>query len=450
MKDILKKIAIATILIAGANSAFAQQDELEEIWRKNLSTEVKVENPTYRPVLGVSTGFLSFWGDLQNQGNTSLLGNKAIKINLSGYVDKKRNIKWNVFWLNGEISGQYVQNTGTFGFYNFRTNINQFGANVEYTFNSLFKNSRFHPYISVGFAPLNFTPMGDILGKDGKVYNASTITTPDGIYETNLQKYYKDLNYSANTYTVPIDLGFDFTLHDRVALRIGTTYNITFSDEIDNISDKTLATINSGTKLPHIPTTLKPNSQKDAYLFTYIGLNFDIFSDRKSYIIKKLVMDIENEPNLQMDQDGDGVLDPGDDCPDTPPGVKVNENNGCPLDTDADGIPDYMDTDNRTPVGLAVNNKGVALSKADFEILDNQYAAVRREDAQIFLSKNRTPSGKYKAKAQMPEKFVKVDVNKDGDISYDELKRAVENFLDKQSNFTADEVSDLYEYFFAQ
>jgi len=42
------------------------------------------------------------------------------------------------------------------------------------------------------------------------------------------------------------------------------------------------------------------------------------------------------------DTDGDGVPDRKDKCPDTPTGVKVDEN-GCPLDTDGDGVPDYQD-----------------------------------------------------------------------------------------------------------
>ncbi|WP_320052165.1 hypothetical protein [uncultured Acetobacteroides sp.] len=448
MKHILKKIVIASILIAGANSAIAQQDELEEIWRKNLRTEVQVENPTYRPVIGIGTGCLTFWGDLQNQGNSSLLGNSAFKINLSGFIDKKRNFKWNVFWLNGQISGKYVQYDGTFGFINFKTSVNQFGANLEYTFNSLFKRGRFHPYISVGFAPLNFSPMGDFLDKSGALYTATTITKPDGNYESNLKKYYKNLNYSENTFTVPIDAGLDFTLHDRIGIRLGASYNITFSDELDNISPKTVSAINSGTKGPKIPTSLKVNSSNDAYLFTYLALNFDLFSDRKSYIITKLAMDIENEPTLQADQDWDGILDPGDDCPDTPSGVKVNDF-GCPLDTDADGVPDYLDADNRTPVGSTVNNKGVAITKEDFSILDNQFAAVRREDARIFLANNGRKHA-YKPKGEMPAKYASVDTNKDGDISYDELKRAVDDFLDKKSNFTAAEISEIYEYFFAQ
>ncbi len=42
------------------------------------------------------------------------------------------------------------------------------------------------------------------------------------------------------------------------------------------------------------------------------------------------------------DSDDDGVKDRKDECPDTPPGVKVDEK-GCPIDSDGDGVPDYKD-----------------------------------------------------------------------------------------------------------
>ena len=42
------------------------------------------------------------------------------------------------------------------------------------------------------------------------------------------------------------------------------------------------------------------------------------------------------------DSDGDGVPDRRDKCPNTPPGVQVDEH-GCPVDRDGDGVPDYMD-----------------------------------------------------------------------------------------------------------
>ncbi|RZK34063.1 MAG: hypothetical protein EOO57_11915, partial [Hymenobacter sp.] len=51
------------------------------------------------------------------------------------------------------------------------------------------------------------------------------------------------------------------------------------------------------------------------------------------------------------DADGDGVPDRKDKCPDTPQGVKVDEN-GCPIDTDGDVVADYQDKCPETP-GLA-------------------------------------------------------------------------------------------------
>ena len=42
------------------------------------------------------------------------------------------------------------------------------------------------------------------------------------------------------------------------------------------------------------------------------------------------------------DADRDGVGDKSDQCPNTPPGVEVDEL-GCPLDSDGDGIPDFQD-----------------------------------------------------------------------------------------------------------
>ncbi len=58
-----------------------------------------------------------------------------------------------------------------------------------------------------------------------------------------------------------------------------------------------------------------------------------------------------------LDTDGDGVIDDKDKCPDTPKGVKVDED-GCPLDTDGDGVPDYIDRCPDTPKGAPVNSVG--------------------------------------------------------------------------------------------
>ena len=96
-------------------------------------------------------------------------------------------------------------------------------------------------------------------------------------------------------------------------------------------------------------------------------------------------------PPPPPDSDGDGVADPNDRCPNTPPGVAVDAN-GCPLDEDGDGVPDYLDECPGTPIGAAVDAKGChfedekaisaeVLIEFDFdssELRANEYGDVRR------------------------------------------------------------------------
>lgn len=65
------------------------------------------------------------------------------------------------------------------------------------------------------------------------------------------------------------------------------------------------------------------NSLGDIFLQNTVSLHFSIGKKAK-------------------DSDGDGINDKKDKCPDTPPGVAVDEN-GCPLDSDGDGVADYLD-----------------------------------------------------------------------------------------------------------
>jgi OOP family OmpA-OmpF porin len=61
-----------------------------------------------------------------------------------------------------------------------------------------------------------------------------------------------------------------------------------------------------------------------------------------------------------VDTDGDGVPDYLDKCPDTPKGAKVDAR-GCPVDSDGDGVPDYLDKCPGTPKGVPVDDRGCPL-----------------------------------------------------------------------------------------
>jgi OOP family OmpA-OmpF porin len=60
---------------------------------------------------------------------------------------------------------------------------------------------------------------------------------------------------------------------------------------------------------------------------------------------------------VELDSDGDGVLDKNDNCPNTPKGVEVDAS-GCPIDSDGDGVVDYLDKCPDTPAGISVNASG--------------------------------------------------------------------------------------------
>lgn len=71
-----------------------------------------------------------------------------------------------------------------------------------------------------------------------------------------------------------------------------------------------------------------------------------------------------DEVGCPLDSDNDGVPDYLDQCPDTPTGVEVGED-GCPLDSDNDGVPDYLDQCPNTPAGVEVNSQGCPLEASD-------------------------------------------------------------------------------------
>lgn len=68
----------------------------------------------------------------------------------------------------------------------------------------------------------------------------------------------------------------------------------------------------------------------------------------------------EAAPPAPVDSDGDGVVDPSDLCPNTPPGTAVDAT-GCPaapVDSDGDGVVDPLDQCPGTPMGTVVDPNG--------------------------------------------------------------------------------------------
>ncbi len=78
---------VSVLLVAG--QALLAQDEGE--FDSLLIREIVVDNPVYKPVIGISAGILNFNGDVSNAFPTPLIGNYALQVKVSSFIDDKRN-----------------------------------------------------------------------------------------------------------------------------------------------------------------------------------------------------------------------------------------------------------------------------------------------------------------------------------------------------------------------
>lgn len=473
-----KVLVVFTISLGFTNPAFSQEDE--DYFKGILDTIVEVQNPNYKPVISLGTGYLSFYGDIRNTITSPLYGNWAVKVNVSNLFGKKHYFKGNVFAIMGEMSAHDpkvsysmqqqplpVDDIGNPIYVNsaFQTNVFQAGISAEYNFGHIFGPAkRFKPFIGIGFSTIFYSPKGNIINNAGNgfyyfwsdgtmrdfaeggpdAYRARIVRF-DNRYETDLSNadFYKQGSIPQQTFSIPIDLGFDFYLSDRVNLRVGTTVNYCLSDKIDNYDSKIA-------KAQGYPVK---NSMNDIFAFTYFTMNFDLFSDPKTILVERVFALWGEDYDYTVffsDNDGDGVFDRFDDCPDTPAGVEV-DSVGCPMDTDMDGVFDYMDEEPNTSSGATVDEKGRQVTADVLAAMFNRKgeAVSRKEVRLIPLTYVWSRSLTY-TPGKIPAKLQPVDTDGDGYVSYQELMRAINDFFDGTNNFTLQDIYDLNEYFFSQ
>ena len=434
----------------------AQEDQIDDL----LNVKVINENPILKPLISIGSGVLNFHGDVRNNVSNEVMGNYGLKLNVSTFIDRKRFFRANFYMIYGQLSGNHRDLSVLDNNLNFKTDLVDFGVNLEYSFEHIFKKQNaIHPFISVGMENIQFTPFGDLEDSNKNPYNywiwtngtiqymrpvdsdfiTSSNLRRDYNYETNLRVREKndfDLGkYSLNSFSLPIDAGLDFRISDRISCRLGTSLHFTFTDYLDNVSSK--------------GTYIRGKKGNDIFTYNYFSLRFDLFSDPKTQILEKMFAEMEFDDVMFGDDDGDFILDPVDECPGTPFGVVV-DTSGCPLDNDNDGIPDYLDEELNTPSGAWVDEKGKALAEEDFiaRMLNRENAISRAE----VLAYYETIGKGYVRKAitEIPAKFKIFDKDKDGYISFDELLDGIDAYFDNRVKFTVEDIYELNNFFFEQ
>ncbi|MBN1598745.1 MAG: hypothetical protein JW894_10655 [Bacteroidales bacterium] len=450
-------LLLGAILVTG--KAFTQGN-IEDL----LYTEVDNLNPVYKPVVGFGVGAFNYLGDVRDPGLNILNGTLGYKVNVSTFVDNNHYIRSNFYFMYGALSGNERSYNNLMRNLNFRSEVLMFGVNLNYDFDNLYKKyNRVHPFISIGFEIITFDSKIDSLTTfegvdipynywdDGSIRNLpqtlTNIEDPrlatlqrDYDYETDLRSHdWGRGDYAQYAFAVPIDVGFDFWLSDRVLFSLGTSYHLTFSDDIDHVNPE------NENGYP------KGNNRSDDFMYTYFSLHLDLFSSKKTLTMQRLFADVELDLTLIGDEDYDGYFDGWDQCPNTPFGVET-DTTGCPLDDDFDGIPNYQDDEPYSRYGAYVDERGVEITEDELIAKLDNSLAVAREDVTLYLREpsSYTQYGSRQTYAEIPPKFESVDSDSDGYISFDEILDEIDKFFDFDSNLNSDEIHELNDFFFSQ
>lgn len=454
----------------------AQQEIDDDYLSILLAEEEEHSSAAFKPVIGFGFGNFSFYGDVTDYFKSPINGLTSYRFQISRNINKYFDIEFhgtigkvggNVYnaenttkidfsncMENGKFNPEIIKRYREIGRFNaddmksvanFRSQLFIGGVSVVYNFNHLLERKRpIHPYMSLGIEFFQFSSKGDLLGADGEPYNywpdgtirnsSGELIVRDYEYETNLRSLdlYGDGEYAKTSVALPVDLGLNITVSDRVTCRFGSVAHLPFTDYIDNVKGG------------------KGFWKNDIVLNTYVSLAFDLFSSDDE------IAAVENFRNLKFtvtdrqDEDGDGVDDFNDECPGTPKDVKVTFT-GCPVDSDKDGVPDYIDKEEDTPFGSIVNTNGIRMTDAQIITLIYNPDAVGHNETRVYSATSEASAASDSSKPKgIPEKFKSVDKNMDNYISHEELQQAIDQIFEGESNLTPADINELQDFFFEQ
>jgi len=281
---------------------------------------------TFQPMFSLGMGFHSFQGDIMGNKTNPLSGNVGFRSGMR--IHMKENIDLSFLFSNVILSEQASNDQ------KFKSTINSVGMHLDYTINSILKQSRVSPFLSIGLQSIN--------------------------YQTTLNEDKLD---RASSFALPIGGGLILDVSERIKMDVGMHYTVSFAD-IDQSTE----------------------GNTDSYLITTFTLHYDLFTpspEENGYYDDSYYADVNFKALDVADEDGDLVADIDDYCPKTPIGVKVDAN-GCPLDSDNDGIPNYIDLEKNTKRGAVVDEKGVQLTEEKYHSMYSDYEVASREYANFY------------------------------------------------------------------
>ncbi len=419
----------------------AQKNEIK-VYDSLLTDWVKLEDPVFKPVVGVAWGSFSFLGDINDENWRLFSNHPGPRITFSRYLDKKHYYIMDFYMMMGSLSGS--RNTPK-DHLNFKTDISVYGITVQYDISHYYrKPTNVTPYFAIGLEVFNFSSKGDLKDADGEPYlygSDGTIRDPQGkivtrdyIYESDLRSLdlYGKGNYYEYGFAFPLEVGFKMSFSERLSLRLGSSIHYTTSDMIDNVDEHSVG--------------VRKNKRNDMFLYTFLSLHLDLFTYPRYKKVKKVFAELPADDVLSGDEDHDWVLDLRDECPHTPAGVEV-DTLGCPLDSDKDGVPDYLDKEPHSKRNAVVDDEGRQIADTTGAYLLSKKGAPVG-DVGYYLQAGGSSS--VHRGERIPLRFRQVDTNDDGEISFDELLKTIDDYFDYRTLLSMEDIYDLLNFYFSQ
>jgi len=324
------------------------------------------------PSIEFSAGVLTFFGNVNDfNKNISFIGkhNLGIGINVQQRIGSFFGVS--ASFLKGKLTGF---DTKPGSYYNFQSDVMQGDFNIYIHLDNDFiinKSSRIAPYLKAGIGFFNFDPMGDLRDKDNKYYHYwadgtirdqkfdpenpqnGNLIVRDYVFETKLDSLNKNKH---SAISIPVGGGIKIKLSDALEANFEVSYMFTNSNFVDNLA-------------PDNKSYSFFDKRNDNFMFSSISIQFNFGSISKKILSNRPYKKINFADIDAIDSDKDGVPDRLDLCPNTPSGVKVDQN-GCPLDDDKDGVPNYLDKELNTAPGALVDAFGVTITP---EMIEAKY-----------------------------------------------------------------------------
>ncbi|MFT7153259.1 MAG: hypothetical protein ACI9Z7_000311 [Alteromonas macleodii] len=396
------------------------------------------------PRIGIGAGVFTFFGDV-NDNNYQHVFTSTYGVELLASANLSRYFDLDLTAIYGNIT---VNERGKSRNLNFRSEMFIGGVGISYNFNHLYKRPGIiQPFIGFGVAFLNFDNKTDKYDAEGNEYyywsEGQIMSLPEGlnneqavelqrdyVYETDLRNENLDGlgKYDQFSFSLPVSAGLDFKMGRRVSAKLSASFYYTFTDLIDNVSEK-----GEGNR--------QGNSRNDMFLFTSASISYSIGVGREYTKSAKTnyYEDVDFYAMLLVDSDEDGVSDFDDLCAKTPEGVKVDEF-GCALDSDQDVIQDYRDDEAGTTPKNVVNLRGITLT--DEMMLEAYKDSVATERAKMhkvypsgILSKEAELTAKDSTKLAIMMMDIQNDIESKGEFSklFDEISKEVYNQTPEQA-----------------